>query len=139
MLKYLRISVTALSLTACGLLIALWVRSYSWTDLFNINGPGLRAFQIDSAHGVVATSTFMSDESWEWDWFSVKPRFVPKPFRFWERNGTWVVTAPHWFIVATCVAIGSGVWVPVRRFSLRTLLIATTLVAVVLGIIVAAR
>ena len=28
MLKYLRIAVTALSLTACVLLIALWVRSY---------------------------------------------------------------------------------------------------------------
>ena len=31
MLKYLRIAVTALSLTACVLLIALWVRSY-WCD-----------------------------------------------------------------------------------------------------------
>ena len=29
MLKYLRIAVTALSLTACVLLIALWVASYS--------------------------------------------------------------------------------------------------------------
>jgi hypothetical protein len=28
MLKYLRIAVTALSLTACLLLVALWVRSY---------------------------------------------------------------------------------------------------------------
>ena len=28
MLKYLRIAVTALSLTACVLLIALWLRSY---------------------------------------------------------------------------------------------------------------
>jgi hypothetical protein len=28
MLKYVRIAVTALSLTACVLLVALWVRSY---------------------------------------------------------------------------------------------------------------
>ena len=32
MLKYLRIAVTALSLTACVLLIALWVRSQNWQD-----------------------------------------------------------------------------------------------------------
>jgi hypothetical protein len=32
MLKYLRIAVTALSLTACVLSIAVWVRSYWWTD-----------------------------------------------------------------------------------------------------------
>jgi len=31
-LKYLRIAVTALSLTACVLLIALWVQSYSWVE-----------------------------------------------------------------------------------------------------------
>src|SRR5687767_11386334 len=37
MLKYLRIAVTALSLTACVLLIALWVRSYWWMD--NVWGP----------------------------------------------------------------------------------------------------
>ena len=33
MLKYLRIAVTALSLTGCVLLVALWVRSYSRFDL----------------------------------------------------------------------------------------------------------
>jgi hypothetical protein len=32
MLKYLRIAVTALGLTACVLLVALWVRSYWWVD-----------------------------------------------------------------------------------------------------------
>ena len=32
MLKYLRIAVTALSLTACVLLVALWVRSQNWQD-----------------------------------------------------------------------------------------------------------
>src|SRR5687768_6658941 len=35
--KFLRYAVTALSVTACVLLIALWVRSYWWMD--GINGP----------------------------------------------------------------------------------------------------
>jgi hypothetical protein len=33
MLHYLRIAVTALNLTGCVLLIALWVRSYSRTEI----------------------------------------------------------------------------------------------------------
>jgi hypothetical protein len=41
-----------------------------------------------------------------------------------------------WFPILLGVAIASAPWV--RRFSLRTLLIATTLVAVVLGIVVMA-
>ena len=37
MLKYLRIAVTALSLAASVLLIALWVRSYWWRDLYSVS------------------------------------------------------------------------------------------------------
>jgi hypothetical protein len=44
-------------------------------------------------------------------------------------------TAPHWFAMLTALAIAATPWLR-WRFSLRTLLIATTLVAVVLGLIV---
>jgi hypothetical protein len=66
------------------------------------------------------------------------------------RQGTWhhlLLTVPHWFPVALSIAV--GYWTPLfvsfaraavaripSRFSLRTLLIATALIAVVLGIIV---
>jgi hypothetical protein len=43
---------------------------------------------------------------------------------------------PIWLLVLLVAAIGTAPWLP-YRFSLRTLLIATTLVAVVLGVIVA--
>jgi hypothetical protein len=43
MLKYLRIAVTALSLTVCVLLIALWVRSYQPMDWIDVCGYGLLA------------------------------------------------------------------------------------------------
>jgi hypothetical protein len=44
---------------------------------------------------------------------------------------------PDWLVVSLCVAIGFVPWLPwPRQFSLRTLLIATTLIAVALGIIV---
>src|SRR5687768_3812851 len=44
MLKYLRIAVTALCLTACVLLIALWVRSYWYEDL--MRGPFVKSKQL---------------------------------------------------------------------------------------------
>ena len=42
---------------------------------------------------------------------------------------------PYWSLVIVAGGFGAMPWI--RRFSLRTLLIATTLVAVVLGLIVA--
>ena len=42
---------------------------------------------------------------------------------------------PHWFLVLAAIGMGALSWLR-PRFSLRTLLIATTLVAVVLGLIV---
>jgi hypothetical protein len=42
--------------------------------------------------------------------------------------------APDWFLVGLCGAIAPLAWI--NRFSLRTLIIATTLVAVLLGLIV---
>jgi len=47
MLNYLRIAVTALCLTACVLLVALWVRSYRRLDILE-KRTGFVAFQISS-------------------------------------------------------------------------------------------
>ena len=45
------------------------------------------------------------------------------------------LSAPHWFVALLAVGISILPWLR-WRFSLRTLLIATTLVAVVLGVVV---
>ena len=46
-------------------------------------------------------------------------------------------TAPHWFVAILFAALAAAPWIPPsNRFSLRTLLIATTLVALALGLIV---
>jgi len=44
---------------------------------------------------------------------------------------------PYWFIVVIVVVIAASPWLPwwSKRFSLRTMLIATTLIALVLGLI----
>ena len=61
-------------------------------------------------------------------------QFVASPQ---ERN--WLALVPYWFGVLLMAMLASLPWLPSwsRRFTLRTLLIATTLVAVVLGLIVA--
>ncbi len=53
MLNCLRISVTGLSLTACVLLIALWVRSYWRLDIVE-KLIGLQAVQVSSVIGRIA-------------------------------------------------------------------------------------
>src|SRR5215213_3399771 len=49
------------------------------------------------------------------------------------KSGFLVVT--YWFLISAAICVGIAPWLR-WRFSLRTLLIATTLVAVVLGLIV---
>ena len=89
MLKYLRITVTALSLTACVLLVALWV----WALNNSNRGP-------------------------MFDWLA------------------WVaILSGVTLVVHEVVVLLMRPW----RFSLRTLLIATTLVAVVLGAVAYTR
>jgi hypothetical protein len=47
-------------------------------------------------------------------------------------------TAPHWLLITIAAMFGVGSWWGWRlQFSLRTLLIATTLIAVVLGLVAA--
>ena len=64
------------------------------------------------------------------------------PHRLWASRWQWndylegFVCVPHWFVSAVAASLAALPWIPFRHFSLRTLLIATTLVAAVLGLIV---
>jgi hypothetical protein len=52
-------------------------------------------------------------------------------------NGGLAGVAPHWFLALIFALIAAAPWLTsIPRFSLRTLLIATTLVAVLLGAII---
>jgi hypothetical protein len=145
-LKYLRISATAFSLTACVLLIALWVRSYwrvdSLTYIHSINRvicghsfpgrwivlvtpktiahrPGLESYAITQHFDSGVPNSFLG-------------------FYYHTSPGATMLAIPCWFMVSSfaVLSVTAGFpWMP-RRFSLRTVLIATTLVAVGLGVIV---
>jgi hypothetical protein len=55
--------------------------------------------------------------------------------RIWTSNHR-MICFPHWFAVTLAGCVALLPWPP-KRFSLRTMLIATTLVAIMLGIVMA--
>jgi hypothetical protein len=60
-------------------------------------------------------------------------------FGLQRSNNGYLMGCPHWAVVAVCAAIGTAIAIRTPwQFSLRTLLIATTLLAFVLGVIVIA-
>jgi hypothetical protein len=113
--RKLRIAWSVFCGIACVLLIVLWVRSYSgtyegWHTLTRFpNGP---TYFYDSFEGRLRITT---PQYWEARAFSIS----------------------HWMCVTVFVGLVCLPWLRwSNRFSLRTLLIATTLVAVVLGLAV---
>jgi hypothetical protein len=138
--KYLRIAVTALSLTACVLFVALWVRSYSCHDTIGVSATGIYslnnriAFTSDPGR-----SDFLRTRS-----TSVSSQFLSSINRVANRWGFgsfnsstfYVYVTPPWFYVLMAGMVAAAPWIS-WRFSLRTLLIAMTLVAVGLGLVVA--
>jgi hypothetical protein len=148
---------------ACVLLIALWVRSYSWWDelytplsiqrYYETEADG-RLIVIESASGQVIVTFSTGSGPWIWHIASkLTDRYPYGPhseladqhhttglagfaiYRAYGLNPT--VCVPHWFLALAFVGLGGLSWLHwQKRFSLRTLLIATTLVAVVLGLAV---
>jgi hypothetical protein len=162
MLRYLRIAVTALSLTVCVLLVALWVRSYRWRDCAYIritDGAAQHTYYDASSNrgGVtILAATYPTPlpttgyrlkgmgrhSAGRWPNGPMTPQFSRMGFAAF-RDGVRMLrylTVPHWFLVSIFGGLTVGPWIRHLpwRFSLRTLLIATTLVAVVLGIVYAA-
>jgi hypothetical protein len=154
MRKYLRNAVTALSLTACVLLIVLWVRSYWWITEFGKDISVNTCVYCATAEGIIQFTWmndpllyrkgWYADDTWIEDFNRMAygsaeaptaPSVLPV-FGFGPNH----VAIPIWLLLLVSAAFAIAPWIEwSRRFSLRTLLIATTLVAVVLGSIVATR
>ena len=142
----LRIAWTVTCGIACVLLIALWVRSYWWLDSI-VHDRGRDVITLASEPGGVV---FEKDR---YPLVEVKERWariseplptvapspaLPRRAFAWQKHPQWsAVFVPDWCPVLITALLATTPWIRwSRNFSLRTLLIATTLVAVVLGIIV---
>jgi hypothetical protein len=156
--RKLRIAWSVACLIACVLLIVLWVRSYWWGDIVE-KSTGIKAYQFQSARGHFAFSsldptrdnatlpaivvTEIMHSATLGRTHTVRPAshlFNPlncnvSGFGRISDDVTRGFIAPYWFPTLVLATLAGIPWIH-YRFSLRTLLIAATLVAVILGAIV---
>jgi len=151
--RKLRIAWSVMCGIACVLLIVLWVRSYWWVDT-KATPPATfvsreGAIDVRSRQDEVQAPqqpkirwaySAWKIESWSRQQYrgrQTKP-IVRRYWYFHVSTTALIVTFPHWCASLVLATSGAFPWIhPLRyRFSLRTLLIATTLVAVVLGMVV---
>jgi|tagenome__1003787_1003787.scaffolds.fasta_scaffold20707841_3 hypothetical protein len=128
-----RIAWSVFCVLTCILLASLWVRSYFVLDSWEAPSAN-----FDSGVGQ-CTFSFLNNVADQWRYVAVDVgnwSNLPSLFAFsLDTHDSVTLDFPHWFLVALLAAFSAIPWVR-WRFSLRTLLIATTLVAVVLGLIV---
>ena len=153
-LRYLRLAFSATCLIACVLLIVLWVRSYLWGDALDYKKSRLASVYSNYGHiqiqwlnidsGVMSTTshgwkyrTIPVVQSWSFGWFSMKGTRMAGVAEVFAADVV-VIRVPTCLLINPFAAIGLLPWIrkPKWRFSLRTLLISITLLAVVLGLIV---
>jgi hypothetical protein len=142
--RKLRIAWSVMCGIACVLLIVLWVRSYSVVDFWSLPITAQYSITLGSVPGEIpigitgyadTTATHLitvPTEKWQTEATTVPSALFGGITRVERDVQVWV---PSWFLVASTAAFAIVPWLR-WRFSLRTLLIATTLVAVLLGLIV---
>ncbi len=145
-LQYFRITWTVFCGIACVLLIALWVRSYWWLDMLQVPVSVRDKATFISCQGTQRVTKLRSSSSVVT--LTSQPTSlvaIAKPdnaFGFEAKRfaSGFSITVPQWFLTSTIAALAAVPWIRKLKwhFSLRTLLIATTLVAVMLGVVVLA-
>ncbi len=144
-IRYLRIAVTALSLTACALLVALWVRTEYAIDFFCGSLSKSAAFSVMSRHGGIGLLLLDGNLEWSYrkypaDEFQSSSEFEKELgyrtmlgfVQYMKNPSAFRIRVPYWSLVSLSAIFAAIPWLR-WRFSLRTLLIATTLIAVGLG------
>ena len=133
---------------AAVLLIVLWVRSYWRMDSWLHPERGVLPNIYSSSLGDIHVNWDAEAGSTGWHhWSGPHSKSDLREldgrswirYRFTSQGGACAyIGFPHWFAVAVFATLAGVPWIHLRsRFSLRTLLIATTLVAVVLGLVYA--
>jgi hypothetical protein len=154
LIRRLRIAVSMFFAVVAVALCVLWVRSYEWRDnLYSnffpltvmISSQQGRCAFVAFAGGTGDKKSIFATNSWQLtNYMRYRKEFFPFDHDSNRKLGFdcyyrgvdyWGVFSPHWFL-AFAAAVGVGLaWKPIStRFSLRTLLVVTTLVAVVLAL-----
>jgi hypothetical protein len=143
MLRYLRFAVTAMGLTALMLSLTLWVRSY-WGreflgeyltpkykyEMFSLNGKLLILKQQRIFIGVELRVAY--PDALVSDWASRSKLGIA----YASDELFALLAVSYWLLTSLTIGLAAAPWLT-WRFSLRTLLIATALIALGLGIVAA--
>ena len=144
------------------MLIALLVRSYSYYDSCDLHSGRSVMLRLISRKGVVLIAPWVFDDSGSqstFDYHSIsraqaeafqartlRPPYELRPWKIAKHSYPpgaveYDLLLPHWFLAVAATTLAAVPWIAwPRRFSLRTLLITTTLVAILLGsLVIAAR
>lgn len=152
LVRYLRIGWTVFWLATCILLIGLWARSYWWADTLgqSVTRPGFPIATSMQGNVCLGGTITINSPSLQFNArrFCRNTMFLTSisidEYRFtndkWENTVTLdgiVMAIPFAALLPTVLLAAVSPWFPwSKRFSLRTLLVFTTMVAVVLGLIV---
>jgi hypothetical protein len=147
-LLYLRIAASVVCLIPCLLLIGLWVRSNRFCEtttridsnhqatVLGWDGGSLYLIKAPSKDILRPNGTLLDTHSHGWrleGGFPVTKE--PARFRWSFSNGITMIYFPFWLLVPIAAVLVALPWIR-WHFSLRTLLIAMTLMAVVLMLVV---
>ena len=148
-LRSLRYALTALGLMASVAMVAWSARSYFFIDQLAIRTSASRSIWISAEQGhlLVHDSPFFTHRAWHFWQTPLKARdravltaaYSEWKFRLGDVCGESYVQMPLWCPALVFATVAGTPWMGKLswRFSLRTLLIAMTLIAVALGLIVA--
>ena len=150
MLRHLRIAVSVTSLVACMLLIALWLRSYWWFESLRNDVSQSYSFMLECHDGRLVFFGLPWANNWSWELVTYRlsdlrsPDEPDEPIEMWAYHSTpvygraaWSLVIPHWFLVILTGTLAAvlGIRRPFQ-FSLRTMMIAMTIIALWLGLVV---
>jgi hypothetical protein len=150
-LRYLRIAWSVGWGIACVFVLLSWTDNSNYLGRWYFQPTSATMLQVTSLRGQITIATCAGQEltKWPnevWNWGIGASRDRDKPlhppihisqlgFGLGSHTLGSIATVPHWFLALLSGAFTAVPWIR-WRFRLRTLLIATTLVAVVLGVIV---
>ena len=140
--RKLRIAWSAVFDLLCLLMIAWWVRGYWWADGGYVKLSPSEYLQYQAQEGRMCLwFEHKPSKGWyEWWGYPIETREGPNLANRipWFNVGYWPrmtrVYAAHCFLTMVFGSLAAVVWCP-RRFSIRGILIATAVIATILGVI----
>jgi hypothetical protein len=144
--RRLRIASSSMCGVACLAMIAMWVRSNSYLDEFWVSWPAKRGLGLLSAWSGASVAVQNRDKNPD----SYIVGFSSLELKYHERIETRsllgfhagrdsdiaLITVPYWFLSLSFGVASALILRLEARFSLRTLLIATTAIAMLVGLAV---